>query len=121
MIWYLDLLDGDRLPWILSAQERRRVRAEATGEVGEVVGRVERRPAVHVASVDEVVPLRDQVTEGTPLWQNGMPQSMHRDACRSVRSAANGSYTSCQSVSRTSTGRRRGLSMAVFKNPWGHP
>ena len=55
------------------------------------------------------------------MWQNGMPQSMQRAACRSVRSLANGSYTSRQSVSRTSTGRRRGVSRAVVKKPLGSP
>src|SRR5271165_6782477 len=62
-----------------------------------------------------------RLPSGQPLWQNGIPQSMHRAACRSARSRANGSYTSRQSVSRTSTGRRRGVSRAVVKNPFGSP
>ena len=35
---------------------------------------------------------------GQPLWQNGMPQSMYRPACRSSRLGENGSYTSRQSA-----------------------
>src|ERR1700733_7352050 len=62
-----------------------------------------------------------RLPSGQPLWQNGMPQSMQRAACRSVRSLANGSYTSRQSVIRTSTARLRGVSRAVFKKPLGSP
>ena len=32
-----------------------------------------------------------RLPSGQPLWQNGMPQSMHRPACRSRRLAGNGS------------------------------
>ena len=37
---------------------------------------------------DQVVPLRDRgCPAGSPWWQNGMPQSMHRPACRSSAAA----------------------------------
>ena len=56
---------------------------------------------------------------GQPLWQNGMPQSMHRPACRSRSPRPNSVYTSCQSWIRTSTGRRAGVCRGVVRNPLG--
>src|SRR5581483_3416161 len=58
---------------------------------------------------------------GQPLWQNGIPQFMHRDACMRSRSGSNGSYTSCQSWTRTGIGRRVGVSRRCFRKPVTSP
>jgi hypothetical protein len=60
-----------------------------------------------------------RLPSGQPVWQNGMPQSMHRPAWRSRRPAGKSWYTSRQSRIRTSTGRRAGVSRGVVKNPLG--
>ena len=61
----LDLLDGDRV--LADAEHARRLarrRAQATGELGEVVGGVEPLDRVApVVAVDEVVPVGDEVAE----------------------------------------------------------
>ena len=62
-----------------------------------------------------------RLPSGQPLLQNGMPQSMHRDACVCRWSSAKGSYTSFQSSSRTGTGRRVGVSRPCFRNPFTSP
>src|SRR3984957_6962378 len=61
-----------------------------------------------------------RLPSGQPLWQNGIPQSMHRDAwCCSVE-CGKSSYTSSQSRRRRSTGRRLGVSRWVyFRKPLG--
>src|SRR5437763_1399504 len=56
---------------------------------------------------------------GHPLLQNGMPQSMHREAWARSSPSGNGSYTSCQSRMRTGTGRRVGTLRPCFKKPVG--
>src|SRR3954447_13164921 len=60
-----------------------------------------------------------RLPSGQPLLQNGMPQSMHRDACAFSSPSGNGSYTSCQSRMRTGTGRRVGVLRPCFRNPVG--
>src|SRR4051794_36812493 len=60
-----------------------------------------------------------RLPSGHPLLQNGMPQSMHRDACAFNSPSGNGSYTSCQSRMRTGTGRRVGVLRPCFRNPVG--
>src|SRR5438105_1583818 len=62
-----------------------------------------------------------RLPSGQPLLQNGMPQSMQRDACVRNLSSANGSYTSCQSSSRTGMGRRVGVSRPCFMKPVASP
>ena len=62
-----------------------------------------------------------RLPRGQPLLQNGMPQSMHREACVCRWSSGNGSYTSCQSSNRTGTGRRVGTSRPCFRNPFTSP
>ncbi len=62
----LDLLDRDRVALADLEHARRlaRRRAQAAGELGEVVGRVQLRDRVREAvAVDEVVPVGDQVAE----------------------------------------------------------
>ena len=78
----LDGLDRDRI--VVDAEHARafaRRGAEAAGELGKVVRRVQPidrgLPAI---AVDEVVPVGNQVAERAALWQNGMPQSMQRAA-----------------------------------------
>src|SRR6201992_608636 len=61
-----------------------------------------------------------RLPSGQPLWQNGIPQSMQRVACSRRISLSNSSYTSCQSRSRSGTGRRFGNSRCVyFRKPLG--
>ena len=62
-----------------------------------------------------------RLPSGQPLLQNGIPQSMHRDACARTSPSGNVSYTSCQSRMRTGTGRRVGSFRPCFKNPWMSP
>ena len=47
-----------------------------------------------------------RLPSGQPEWQNGTPQSMHRPAWRSRSACRIGVWTSRQSVSLSSTGRR---------------
>jgi hypothetical protein len=57
-------------------------RAQAAGELGEVVGRVQLADRVLPAvAVDEVVPVGIRFPSGQPLWQNGTPHSMQRAPC----------------------------------------
>src|SRR5689334_21480515 len=60
---------------------------------------------------------------GQPWWQNGMPQSMQRPACSvmigSSALPAPPGYTSCQSCTRSATGRRLATSRPCFRNPRG--
>src|SRR5579864_1384242 len=58
---------------------------------------------------------------GQPLWQNGIPQFMHRDACSRRLSCEYGSYTSCQSRTRTGIGRRVGVSRRCLRKPVTSP
>src|SRR5512146_318222 len=54
---------------------------------------------------------------GQPLWQKGMPQSMHRAPCaRNLSSGILRSY-SRQSCKRSATGRRAGVSRLISMNP----
>src|ERR1700687_4605127 len=54
---------------------------------------------------------------GQPLWQKGMPPSMHRAPCaRNLSSGILRSY-SRQSCSRSVTGRRAGVSRLISMNP----
>src|SRR5262249_57103614 len=70
---HLDLLDGDGI--VVDAEDAGALAgrgAEASGELGEVVGGV--KPVDRLAppvAVDEVVPVRNQVAEGTALMTQG--------------------------------------------------
>src|SRR4051794_18496427 len=60
-----------------------------------------------------------RLPSGQPLLQNGMPQSMQRAACERSSPSGNGSYTSCQSCTRTGIGRRVGVRRPNLRNPLG--
>src|SRR5690625_2438129 len=65
-----------------------------------------------------------RLPSGRPWWQNGMPQSMQRPACAlmtgsTVRPILPSAYTSCQSRTRSATGRRVASTRSVVRNPRG--
>src|SRR3990172_5005326 len=57
-----------------------------------------------------------KLPSGQPVWQNGTPHDMQREACFLTEGSGQGSKTSRQSRSRACTGRLLGPSRGVSMN-----
>src|SRR3989442_689742 len=62
-----------------------------------------------------------RLPSGHPWWQKGMPQSMQRAPWSRSSDRAYGTYTSCQSSRRVSTGRVGGFLRWISMNPVALP
>src|SRR5215831_9123820 len=62
-----------------------------------------------------------RLPSGHPWWQNGTPQSMHRAAWSRSSPSAYGRYTSCQSWTRSRTGRYGCFCRWISMNPVALP
>ena len=114
----LHVLDRDwRINETRNTSTFARRRADATRKLREIIGLVQ--PIERVAPlvlVDQSVEFGNEVVDGTPsmrVWQNGVPQSMHRAAC-TMRSTGSwpSELISSQSVTR-SMGARYGSGLPL--------